>query len=358
MQATEILIQKFWAKTISRSELLELQQLLERDDSMREALGVDFFNALTKSQSTELPVNSERILQALHRQIEASRSVDVPKKAIIHRMWWAAAASVIIAVSVFMFTMNNKGDKEVTAITANKVKAVEKIITNVTDTVQAILLKDGSLVNLYPNSTLSFTEPFVNERRDIVLAGMAFFKVAKDAHRPFTVFSNGFATTALGTAFTVDTKVKGIVSVKLFEGKVVIRKTGNESNKWKEQYLLPNQEFVYNELPKRFTISTIDAHIATVAKHRRTTEQLKPAPVRTQKPLSFNNEAMAIIFEKLATHYHVKLVFSEADIAGLYFTGTFTGKEDLKSVLAIICNLNELNFTDAGDNKIEISKPK
>ena len=208
-----MLIQKFWAKTISGGELLELRRLLDKDDALRETLGAGFFDALTGERKTDLPVGSERILNALHREIELKRKPEIRRRATVRRIWWAAAASVVLAAGLFMFGGNHNDPGKTVLAGLNKVKATQSTITNVTDTVQSVLLKDGSLVNLYPNSSLLLMEPFVNERRDIILTGRAFFKVAKDQHRPFTVFANGFATTALGTAFTVDTKVKGMVSV-------------------------------------------------------------------------------------------------------------------------------------------------
>ena len=67
--------------------------------------------------------------------------------------------------------------------------------------------------------------PFQNNKREIYLEGEAYFKVAKDKTKPFTVFAGALATTALGTQFRITAKknTPGNITVKLFTGKVAIR---------------------------------------------------------------------------------------------------------------------------------------
>lgn len=87
---------------------------------------------------------------------------------------------------------------------------------------QTISLPDGSTVILNSNSSLSLDADYNKEKRVIRLTGDAFFKVAKDAKRPFVVYSENIATMALGTEFYVHGRKgtsKGI-QVDLLEGKV------------------------------------------------------------------------------------------------------------------------------------------
>lgn len=89
---------------------------------------------------------------------------------------------------------------------------------------QTISLPDGSIVILNSNSSISLNDDFNKEKREIRLTGDAFFKVAKDAKRPFVVYSENIATTALGTEFYVHGKKDGDkgIQVDLLEGKVQI----------------------------------------------------------------------------------------------------------------------------------------
>jgi len=89
---------------------------------------------------------------------------------------------------------------------------------------RTISLEDGSTVELAGASSLSIN--FAADARHIVLHdGEAFFKVARDAARPFIVEAAGGRTQALGTAF--DIKLQGDdVSVAVVEHSVAVSVEG------------------------------------------------------------------------------------------------------------------------------------
>ncbi|MDM1086024.1 FecR family protein [Myroides odoratimimus] len=66
-----------------------------------------------------------------------------------------------------------------------------------------IILPDGTAVTLSSNSTLIVSNEFNQSNREIKLLGEAYFKVAKDASKPFIISSDNFETQVLGTSFWV-----------------------------------------------------------------------------------------------------------------------------------------------------------
>ncbi|MCC9043679.1 FecR domain-containing protein [Myroides sp. M-43] len=66
-----------------------------------------------------------------------------------------------------------------------------------------INLPDGTLVELSNNSTLIVSNDFNESTRKVKLVGEAFFRVAKDASKPFIVSSDNFETQVLGTSFWI-----------------------------------------------------------------------------------------------------------------------------------------------------------
>lgn len=66
-----------------------------------------------------------------------------------------------------------------------------------------IILSDGTAVTLSSNSTLIVSNEFNQSNREIKLLGEAYFKVAKDASKPFIISSDNFETQVLGTSFWV-----------------------------------------------------------------------------------------------------------------------------------------------------------
>jgi len=65
-----------------------------------------------------------------------------------------------------------------------------------------VTLEDGSAVHLAPKSTLALRRS-TSQRRLALLAGEAWFQVARDGARPFVVEAAGGTITARGTAFDV-----------------------------------------------------------------------------------------------------------------------------------------------------------
>lgn len=58
-------------------------------------------------------------------------------------------------------------------------------------------------MTLLDKSEVNFHQPIINNTIDITLKGKAYFEVAKDKTKPFTVFSGNLSTIALGTQFSV-----------------------------------------------------------------------------------------------------------------------------------------------------------
>jgi transmembrane sensor len=86
------------------------------------------------------------------------------------------------------------------------------------------ILADGSRVRLNTNSKIR-VHLTRGERHIKLLRGEAFFEVAHDASRPFTVESDGAKVRALGTKFDVR-RDSAAVRVTLLEGRVEVRQTG------------------------------------------------------------------------------------------------------------------------------------
>jgi transmembrane sensor len=85
---------------------------------------------------------------------------------------------------------------------------------------QAFILADGSRVNLGANTRLEIRLGADYRRVDLI-RGEAFFAVAKDPRRPFTVRSGDASVTAVGTEFSVN-RAADQVLIAVIEGRVVV----------------------------------------------------------------------------------------------------------------------------------------
>jgi transmembrane sensor len=116
--------------------------------------------------------------------------------------------------------------------------AVEERYANAGPQRREVQLADGSRLWLDVGATVDVLLED-DARRLKLLAGRAYFQVAHDAARPFTVDAAGTRTTALGTEFEVDILETGI-RVTLAQGAVSVLPTGTTAG-W-SRHLRPGQQ--------------------------------------------------------------------------------------------------------------------
>lgn len=92
--------------------------------------------------------------------------------------------------------------------------------------IRTLHLDDGSIVRLGPASAIDVAFA-PTERRVRLLKGEAFFEVARDTGRPFTVESDHVRTTVLGTSFEVRLAGNGATDVAVRDG--VVRVAWNKA---------------------------------------------------------------------------------------------------------------------------------
>jgi len=89
---------------------------------------------------------------------------------------------------------------------------------------RSLLLADGSEVSLSPQSSIEVS--YSEEQRQVkLLAGEAFFDVAKNPERPFIVDARATRVTVLGTMFNVNNSPHGVM-VAVEEGRVQVAEQG------------------------------------------------------------------------------------------------------------------------------------
>jgi transmembrane sensor len=91
-----------------------------------------------------------------------------------------------------------------------------------------LALADGTRVWMNASSSLRFPTAFPGKERVVELTGEAYFEVAKDAQRPFSVRVNGVTVNVLGTHFNVMAyENEAATAITLHEGAVNVT---NEKN--------------------------------------------------------------------------------------------------------------------------------
>lgn len=115
-----------------------------------------------------------------------------------------------------------------------------------------ITLPDGTIVKLDSETAMRFTN-LPKERHVELVRGRAYFKVAKDASRPFIVDAKGQRVRAIGTAFEVSID-SGVVAVVLAEGKVRVEEAGKPNL---STDMTPGRQLTINS-NRRWVLNNVD----------------------------------------------------------------------------------------------------
>lgn len=190
-----------------------------------------------------------------------------------------------------------------------------------------IMLSDGSKVILNSESQISYPKYFTDSTRTIQLQGEAYFEVAKDVTKPFSVIANDVKTTALGTSFNINGR-KPEVKVSLATGKVVVQNELKEFQKENHHFLEPGEAIVIESKSNKSRLSKFD---------------FKQDFLWKDGVLYFNNAGFEEIKNKLETWYDVEFDVENQRIEGKKFTGKFDN-QTLTSVMESIGFALEYNY--------------
>ena len=237
------IILRVLAGNYSKGEDIKLKKWMNKDpDNLRK------FEALRNYWSEQNhDISKEKILNNVKRRISEDKhqiqSKTLKKTDLIDDSnFWLKGVASIVMISIFSVYFFQ------TEINISDNTIPQKEIINKKNSYgqkSTIFLSDGSIIHLNSGSSVSYLKGFNNDKRQIELSGEAYFEVAKDINRPFTVIAHGVTTTALGTSFNVNTYSKNEVTVSLAEGKVQVE-FDNEYNGFQDQYLVAGEQLAYN----------------------------------------------------------------------------------------------------------------
>lgn len=285
--------------------------------------------------------------------------VNATRRSDLRWIAYAAVAACMLAVAVSGWIFYDKKEQTRAVYTAplasEKVVPVLRHEMNTSGKPRAFLLQDGSQVILSDKSEISYHVPFDAARRDINLKGTADFSVAKDKARPFTVYSLDISTTALGTHFTVSAVEQAVyTTVRLMEGKVVVRSAATDRNGLaQEYYLTPGQLLTYNRKKKSVRVESFRNSQPATANGTQSGDELPDfADAKKGSWFMFNNQSLDQVFEQLSNLYHVPIQYSRHDVENLYFIGRYSKTDSLAAVLKQITTINNLKLTRQNDKFI------
>ena len=243
---------------------------------------------------------------------------------------YLAIASIVIAAGWWIFSRSASSSSE-----GQSVSVQAGHFQSQPGQRQTVSLPDGSVVILNSNSTVSWNAGFNTATRDIQLTGEAFFKVAKDPRKPFTVITGNISTTALGTEFYVHGRKEGDnhIEVDLLEGKVQLT-TKNKNSP--ALILFPGEkgESIDGLQLQRSVFNA--GHLRSWINGR----------------ISFNETPALKALKQLEAWYGVKIIVkNQKALKDRVITGDYQN-DSLQDILKVICFSISSRFSLTGDTVI------
>lgn len=197
-----------------------------------------------------------------------------------------------------------------------------------------VLLADGTEISLNSGSRLVFPTFFSGNRREVYLEGEGFFKVKKNADKPFYVQTDKFKVQVVGTSFNVQAyKMENLYNTMLVEGKVNMRQNDGIFPSMVE--LLPNQIASLSNSHDQIKVETITStkeYISWVDGY-----------------LEFDNENIDNLLKKISMYYNIKIDMKTGTRL-LKINGKLDLMDNAEKVIAGLAEMAKLRYRKQGEN--------
>lgn len=192
-----------------------------------------------------------------------------------------------------------------------------------------LVLEDGTKVWLNSETELSYPSRFTGDRREVKLAGEAFFEVTPDKEKPFYVKTNGMDVRVLGTSFNVSSyKDSENTSTTLVEGSVAVKTAGGA-----ERTITPSERLAYNKKSRQLSVEKVDTELYT--------SWINGVYI-------FKNAPLEEIVEKLQRWYDFSVVYQDETLKHTRFSLTADRKTDIDKLLEVINYTSDVKLEKQG----------
>ena len=277
-------------------------------------------------QLGKFPFEEENLVAKAERRLGRRLEQENQKRQEVFKLksvlrYAAAIVGVIVLAAGLAYWFRNKAEELVVASAAH-------------GQVREMLLPDGTKVWLNQSSVLKYPRAFEGKERHVYLDGEAYFEVARNHEKPFTVKSQAMDVRVLGTSFNIKCRPdNSFAETTLVEGEVEVK---DKSDKGRIT-LLPGQKAVLNRVTGRMQVKQVDPKMEIVWHN-----DLIP----------FEKSSIFQIAAALERFYGVKIILSpDVDSTNTY-SGVLKKKDNIESVLNSLRNSIPFNYKKVDDNNI------
>jgi ferric-dicitrate binding protein FerR (iron transport regulator) len=189
----------------------------------------------------------------------------------------------------------------------------------------AVTLADGTKIWLNAASSLKYPTAFTGTSRSVELTGEAYFEVAGDKSKPFTVRLNGMDVQVLGTKFNIKAyQDDASIRTTLVDGAVRLTASGAG-----EALLKPGQQGVWSQQLPRFMVREVNTNNEVAWRNGY---------------FAFDNENIHDIMKDLSRWYNIDIEFRN-NLIEKKFGGTVSRYQNAEEVLEILELTGSVHFS-------------
>lgn len=318
-----ILLEKFFRKEATPEEIRELTQWINHPEARKE------FETHCEEIWAQAPTETEKeteqeMWHALTQKIDTRKHRTYLK---ISPTLYRIAATILLPISIGLaiYTFSNiKND------TIKDAEAVEIVVDY--GQKASLTLPDGTKAWLNSASKLTYTGNYNQKERKIRLEGEAYFEVAKNPKKKFTVCCNGLNIEALGTIFNVKGyRTDKSVTAALLEGSIKVYDQKNAI------VLSPNQRLCFDKTNRNFVKTEIQDN--------------REIDFWRRNILYFKSTSLADIAKTLERMYGITILFETEELKPVLFSGSIRNNS-LTNVFHVISLTYPLTYKTENDTII------
>jgi transmembrane sensor len=216
---------------------------------------------------------------------------------------------------------------------------------------RTILLEDGSRVELNARSKIRVV--FTRRGRNIeLLEGQAFFRVARDTHRPFIVDSAGALVRAVGTQFDVYRRESGTL-VTVLEGRVSLQTHSTDTPPPAPNHVSAAGATA-NTTPSLELAAGEQALISSAVIAKSPHANIEGATAWTQGQIEFDETPLAEAVVELNRYTRKPLIIASPSLSDLRISGVYSST-NIDSLLLFLRNQPDLTVTES-DTEIRLTR--
>lgn len=194
----------------------------------------------------------------------------------------------------------------------------------------SLVLSDGTRVWMNADSELKYPVQFAADCREVYLRGEAFFDVVSDSIIPFVVCTDeDISVKAYGTKFLVNTYQKNIVETVLVDGKVGIKRKGENQ----EFFLQPSERGLYTLESGEMEINRVDTSLYTAWIYGN---------------YIFRNETLESIMNKLSRWYDIDVFYVHEELKNIRLSGDMKRYVEIDDFLFFFEQITNAQFEMRG----------